>query len=205
MNALSGTKELIFDTFVEMVSSLGYENVSIRDIAAKVGIKPASLYNHFESKGKMLEYVYNYYSERQYETREHIDVMKKLIETTGADEIINAFACSFETDDRKKYFRMTLIAKIIYMRLFQDPIANAIFDEMNKNTAEYVINILRHGVDAGRIDPDFDIETFAELLIGVMQAMGIKAFAFECYAEGQPEQEKRIKAMLARLLSTGLK
>ena len=205
MNALTGTKELIFDTFVEMVSSLGYENVSIRDIATKVGIKPASLYNHFESKGKMLEDVYNYYSERQYETREHIDVMKKLIETANAEEIINAFTRSFETDDRKKYFRMTLIAKIIYMRLFQDPIANAMFDEMNKNAAEYVINIMQHGVDAGRIDPDFDIATFAEILLGAMQTMGVKVYAFENYAADQPEREKRIKAILARLLSTGLK
>jgi AcrR family transcriptional regulator len=38
-----------------MFSNLGYAEVSIRDIAAEVGIKPASIYNHFESKEALLE------------------------------------------------------------------------------------------------------------------------------------------------------
>ena len=35
MSELAGTKELIFDTFVEMTSVVGYENVNVRDIAKK--------------------------------------------------------------------------------------------------------------------------------------------------------------------------
>jgi hypothetical protein len=91
------------------------------------------------------------------------------------------------------------------MRLFQDSTANTIFADNNINNAEYVIDILKHGIAIGRIAPDFDVETFADVLIGSMTIMGIKAFSGRDYVVGQLEQEKRILALLARLLSTALK
>ena len=205
MEKLSGTKELIFDAFVEMTSSFGYENVSMRNIADKVGIKVASIYNHFESKDKILRYAYDYYFERQYDNRKPVDEMKKIIETASADELVPTFFYTFVTEDRKKYVRMILITKIIYMRLFQDPIANTMFTENNKNNAEYVTSVLQHGIDAGRLESSFDIETFADVLIGAMEVMGINAFAGANYKVGQLDQEKRILALLARLLGTALK
>jgi len=205
MSELSGTKEIIFDTFIEMTSTLGYENVSIRDIAKKVGINSASMYYHFESKLKMLESVYDYYSKHLYENRKPVEEMKKIIETADADEILRSFVYTFVTDDQKKYVRMILITKIVYTRLFQDPVANAMFAESNRNNAEYVISVLKHGIEVGRIDPHFDTETFADVLIGSMIIMGIKSFASPDYMVGQLDQENRILAMYARLLSAVLK
>ena len=205
MEELSGTKELIFDAFVEMISSLGYENVSMRDIAKKVGIRVASIYNHFETKAQILQCAYDYYSVRQFDNRKPIDEMKKLIETADTKEIVNTLFYTFITEDRKRYVRMILITKIIYMRLFQDPAANAMFSEANRNNAEYVINTLKHGIDIGRIESGFDIETFADVLIGAMTIMGIKAFAGADYKVSQLDQENRILELLARLLSSALK
>ena len=205
MTDFSGTKEQIFDVFLEMTSNLGYENVSIRDITEKVGIKPASMYNHFETKAKLLEYAYDYYSEHQYDNRRPVDVMKKFIETAGAEEIVKSLWYTFETENKKKYVRMILITKIIYMRLFQDPAANAMFLDANVNNAEYVINVLKHGINIGRIENGFDVETFADVLIGSMTIMGVKAFARASYQVGQLAQEGDILSMLSRILSTAMK
>ena len=204
MNGLSGTKELIFDTFIEMTSTLGYENVSMRGIARNVGIQVASIYNHFETKAKILESAYEYYSEHLYDNRRPVDEIKKLMETAGADEIIRALDFTFESEDRKKYLRMILITKIIYMRLFQDPAANLIFLRMDENSAEYVVSVLKHGAAIGRIDPDFDINIFAEVLTGAKEVMGVKAFADAAYVAGQLEKEPRILALFGRLLSSTL-
>ena len=205
MNRFTGTKEIIFDTFIEMISQLGYENVSIRDIAEKVGIKASSIYNHFDSKEQLLTSTYDYYWERLFENRKPADMMKKLIEEAGAEEIIDAFSFTFESEDQKKYIRMILISKIIFMRLFQDPAAYAMFAEAGLNNAEYTIGVLKHGIEKGRIDPDFDIVTFADHLRDSITIMGIKALANPSYILGQLEQENRIKALLARLLSTAMK
>jgi len=202
---LSGTKELIFDVFLEMTSSLGYENVSVRDITKKVGIKPASMYNHFENKGKLLEYAYDYYARHQYDNRRPVEMTKKIIETAEAAEIIKSLRYTFESDNKKKYVRMILITKIVYMRFFQDPAANAIFLDANKNNIEHVKDILKHGIKVGRIKSDFDLVTFADVLVGAMTIMGIKAFASATYNVGQLDQEGDILSLLARLLETALK
>ena len=204
MDKISGTKELIFDTFVELTSVLGYENVSMRDIAKKVGIQGASIYNHFESKSKILEYAYEYYSEHLYDNRKPLELLKKKIATGAAEEILKTLSWTFESDDQKKYIRMILITKIIYMRLFQDPAANAIFNATDNNNVEYVINLLKYGVDIGKIDPNLDIEIFADIFVGSKEVMGIKAFADPAYVAGQVEKEPRILSLFIRLLSSSL-
>ena len=44
------TKELILNKSLKLFSDKGYEGVSMRDIASEVGIKAASIYNHFKGK-----------------------------------------------------------------------------------------------------------------------------------------------------------
>ncbi|MCL2366633.1 MAG: TetR/AcrR family transcriptional regulator [Oscillospiraceae bacterium] len=205
MSELSGTKELIFDVFVELTSTLGYENVSMRDIAKKVGIQAASIYNHFQTKAHILEYAYDYYTKHLHDNRQPISLVKKLIETEDAQSIVEAINYTFESEDNKKYVRMILITKIVYMRLFQDAIANATFAETIKNNTEYVIDILTHGVNIGRLDPGFDREIFADVLIGAKVVMGIKAFSDSDYVAHQLEKELRILALFTQLLSSALK
>jgi uncharacterized protein YigA (DUF484 family) len=131
--------------------------------------------------------------------------MEKLIETADAEEIINAFTYTFVAEDQKKYARMILITKIIYMRLFQDQIANAMIAESNSNNAEYVKSVLQHGIDVGRIESGFDVGAYAELFIGSRANMAVRAFADPDYVVGQYKQDIQILALLARLLATALK
>jgi len=201
MSELSGTKELIFDIFIELVSTLGYENVSMRDIAKKIGIKAASIYNHFETKGQILEYAYDYYVAHMYDKRKPANEVKKLIETASAKEIIDAINYTFETENQIKYTRMVLITKIIYMRLFQDSIANSIYTDLDKNNIEYIVDILTHAVIIGRLDSNFNKEIFAEVLIGARSIMGIKEFSDSSYVVGQVEKESSILALFTQLLS----
>jgi len=204
MKELAGTKEAIFDIFLEMVSNAGYENVGMREIAREVGIQVASIYNHFETKLQILESAYDYYRRHMYDNRKPVEMMKKLIETADAAEMVNTFSFTFESADHKKYKRMILITKVVYMRLFQDEIAKDIFSSSNNNNEKYITEILQHGVATGRIVTGFDIETFADVFIGALHIMGIKAFAEVDYEVGQLEQEKRIIALLTQLLATGM-
>jgi len=205
MSELFGTGELIFDTFVQMASTLGYENVKMKDIAGMAGIKTASIYSHFKSKRKILECAYNYYTEHLYDNRMSADKIKKMIETASAKKIIDALSYTFESEDRKKYIRMILITKLVYMRLFQDLLANEIFAEANLRNSEYVIDILKHGIDIGRIDGSLDVKTFTDVLIGAKVVMGVRAFAGADYEAAQLGQEKRIMALFVRFLSSFLK
>jgi len=204
MREPSGTKESIFDTFLEMTATFGYENVSIRDIASKVGINSASIYHHFESKEKLLSFAYDYFHKYQYDNRKSADEMKAMLKTSTPAEIISGFAYTFETDDPKRYARMILIAKIIYMRIFQEQNARIIFLDQHANNVEFISSVLKHGVHTGIIDPDFDIEAFAHVFVGSLESMGARAFAEPGYSVGQIEYEKFILKMIAQLYSTAL-
>jgi len=52
------TKEEIIDATLELASQNGLGNVSMQQIADKVGIRKASLYNHYPSKEDLIESMY---------------------------------------------------------------------------------------------------------------------------------------------------
>lgn len=51
------TKEEIIQVAIDLFSENGVNAVSIRDITRKVGINESSLYNHFNSKDELLEFI----------------------------------------------------------------------------------------------------------------------------------------------------
>ena len=203
-NKLTGTKEVIFDTFIEMVSTFGYESVSMRDISGKIGVQVAAIYNHFKSKRHILDFVYAYYTEYLYENRNSLDDVKKLIETASAEEIISMMDYNFVSENKKHYRRMILITKIVYMRLYQDEAASKIFFDSTRNNAKYLTDLLEYAIEIGRLKPNFDVKTFADSLIGAKQIMGIKAFADPNYTVGQLAHEKQILALFSQLLGSAL-
>lgn len=55
------TKEKIFDVSLDLFSKKGYDSVSLREIADKVGIKKSSIYSHYPSKEAILMDIFEYF------------------------------------------------------------------------------------------------------------------------------------------------
>ena len=90
------TKERILYEALTLFSSFGYEAVSIREIAAAVGIKESSLYNHFKGKRDILDTIITETIQRYEKTLESLRVPK-----TGDPDISSQYDCfsdeAFET------------------------------------------------------------------------------------------------------------
>jgi len=54
------TRERIFDTAVDLFAARGYDGVSVRDIAAAVGIRESSVYKHYTGKDEILDRIIDY-------------------------------------------------------------------------------------------------------------------------------------------------
>lgn len=197
-----GTKKVIFDNAIKLFMSRGYEYVSIKDIADSVGIMQSAIYNHFLSKQKILDTMYDYFVKHFNGNQITIEEMKEILKNGTKEEFCSALMFTFESQDQdtEKQLRMFLITKIIYMRLYQDDRARDIFlNIMNSDVEAYVQEILEYGVSIGVLE-EFDIPTYAKFLIGQRHIMGIKAFATPNYEPKQLEEEKRIMKMSADML-----
>lgn len=73
-------KARIFNTAVKLFAEKGYSCVSMREIAAQVGIKAASIYNHYESKEAILEAVFDFYNQ------EMLSKVSPMLESLETDE-----------------------------------------------------------------------------------------------------------------------
>lgn len=59
MTGRNNTKQDILEASLELFSTQGYEATSVSQIAARVGIRKASLYSHFASKQEILDSLIN--------------------------------------------------------------------------------------------------------------------------------------------------
>lgn len=64
MNEEKNTKQKILEESLKLFSEKGYEGVSMREIAAAVGIKGASIYNHFKGKEAIFQGIFEEMTKR---------------------------------------------------------------------------------------------------------------------------------------------
>ncbi len=77
-NKATNTKAKILKISIELFAEQGYENVTVREIAAKVGIKGSSIYNHFSSKENILEEILEYHKTRLAQQYNNDDIKRQL-------------------------------------------------------------------------------------------------------------------------------
>jgi len=82
------TKEKIFDAAVELFAERGYDGVSVRDIAAAVGIKESSIYKHYSCKEEILEMILEYPTRRIETTGPQDMKTEELIVTLGPERFM---------------------------------------------------------------------------------------------------------------------
>jgi AcrR family transcriptional regulator len=197
---LAGKKEIIFDKAIEMIAEIGYENMSMRDLADAVDLRVASVYNHYAGKQEILDNIYDYYCEHMFDNRPTLEQSKRVIDTGDKDEVFETLNFNYVTDDEKKYKRMILTTKIVTMRIFNDERANYIFLELKcSEPAIYVKELLEYGISIGKIEM-FDVDTYVNFMIGQRFFMGIKAYARPDYIVQQLDEEKSIMKMLKDFL-----
>lgn len=106
------TKDKIFNVSVDLFSEYGFDGVSIRQIARKVGIKESSIYNHYSSKESILDSILDYYISKMLseeiplsEASENLDIGFDYFYNVG----LKAFASQLEDEQMSKITRIILI------------------------------------------------------------------------------------------------
>lgn len=167
VNEDSHTRDSILLESLVLFSSQGYAAVSVKDIAAKVGLQPGSLYNHFESKEALwhavldhIEGLYMMYFTRLDEAWKTVTSFEETLESmfTELKTVVNIFT----------YYAFSLVIT----EQFRDEKAGRLYQEVFlKYSTDYIKGRFDACIERGWVKP-FDTRTVAAffmdtVLIGI--------------------------------------
>ena len=157
------TKQKILISAVDLFSSKGYTETSIREIAAAVGIKPASLYNHFSSKEDMLLFIledYSKYTETMFCTDDLMPSLKRNSTAEGISAyILSSVSRLFENDFYLKVFFL-IHQEQHHIDSFRDLILKRYQETMN-----YINNVFDILKGLNIISNDFNYNNYWGIII----------------------------------------
>lgn len=124
-------KEEIIIVTLELASKNGLNNVSMSQIAEKMGIRKPSLYNHFKSKDEIITEMYQYLRDKSKEKLSFADIdYSEFIKGKSLEEVLNQSVSNYRnisTEDK-----MFAFYKVIYSERAANPTAAKIMAEETK-------------------------------------------------------------------------
>ena len=164
------TKLKIVNSAVVMFAEKGFTETGVREIAEKVGIKPASLYSHFQTKSSILDYILADYVECI-----KLMVMKEcmvpiLRDNPTPDGAVSCLALSFP-EGRQEYYLKVL--SVILQEQHRNPIIREFVSKQYflkiEERITAIIEILKE-LNAIRCDTDPDF--WAKASAGILDFFG---------------------------------
>lgn len=140
-------KEKILYTAIELFAQKGYSSVSMREIAGRVGIKAASIYNHFKNKEFILEEIMLFF---RHQLHEHVYPSFDMGDSLDIREFIQKI-----TTANDSFFSDPLYAKIgsiILQEQFQNKkIRQMLLEELIQYPREKISSYFEQLILAGKM------------------------------------------------------
>ena len=148
-NKWSDTKTQIFNTTLRLFAARGVENVSMRDIATAVGIKAASIYNHYTNKEQIVEACYDFYLKYHDSTRLNEEQYKIVLQKGTKEEIVNIPNNQFPEELQENLiYAMT----ILLSRMYTDAKAIEKYTKWIDHSLEFLKRFFEAGIELGRFE-----------------------------------------------------
>ncbi len=190
------TKQRILDKALELFSMQGYDSVSMGEIAAAVGIKASSLYNHFSGKRAIFDAIVEA-TAAQYEAdtgriaihvqdaAQDIPVFTAITEDALFEKVRRIFEYSLHNETISRFRRMMTIEQ------FRSPELAALYSRRYvERMLSYHAGIFRALTASGELQAD-DPDALAMLYVApVLTLIGI--------CDRQPEREAECVEALGR-------
>jgi AcrR family transcriptional regulator len=195
---MPGTKKKVVELAIQMFSAENYERVTMRDIAAAAGIKPASLYSHFASKDEILTCVYALFEEIVASIRPDPAILEEMAGTEPPREVVRRTFFYFRPTDHENMLR---ILNIAYMRSGTDQRSREFFHRNVFATPRfYAKKALEKLIALKRIKP-LDIEAFIILQTYFCCSAVLRSFTPD--APVREEWERGLDALLDLIQAAG--
>jgi len=169
-----GTREKIINTAIILFSDKGYSKTSVRDIAKEVGIKPASLYSHFESKEEILHTLYDYFYENRKKVFPNVQELVKQVETLHPFEVLQKVEFRYSNDIQENMDRIAIIGFMEWKtdKKSEEFVKTALLDL----TDELMRPPLERMLELKKIEP-LDIDAFIYLISNLTFSAALRHYS----------------------------
>jgi AcrR family transcriptional regulator len=149
------------DASIRLFSENGYDAVSMRDIASEVGIKAASIYNHFPSKRDILKSMYEFFIIEHRRVMPDPENLLSLLETEPVHTVIQKTLYYWPPPIQDKMDSILLIAgRRICLDKDSEIFLNGHFF---KSLSDPLIRLVNRAVELGKIEP-IDVDCFCNVV-----------------------------------------
>ena len=152
----TSTRQKILENAIDLFAMKGFTETSVRELATAVGVKEASIYNHFTSKNAILECILDEYSQFT-RTISMQDKLPALKANPTANGVLSCLTLAF-TEGREEYYLKELY--VILQEQHRNPIVGKFVSEHyilgNEQTVRSLVHSLKElGILNSDADPDF--------------------------------------------------
>jgi len=160
------TRQKILDSATQLFAIKGYTETTVRELAAVVGVKEASMYNHFPSKNAILECILDEYSSQIVRGFFQKDKLPALKENPTAEGILSCMNLAFPIDKEEFYLKRLYV---ILQEQHRNPIVRKFMSEQfilkTEQILEIIINKLKEfNILRADTNPDFWIKLHSSLI-----------------------------------------
>lgn len=183
---MASTRDEILEKSLELFSENGYHGTSMREIAAAVGIKGSSIYNHFDGKEDIFSELFSYLAPLKLKDE---DLQSKLM-SAEADpvKILNYFGRIVieEMQNSKK-------VKLLKMMLKENnnPVVKKKLQQRMKQNVSIVIEFFLSLQQQGKIRDDLDVEFIANEFVSSLIYYRMRYLLFELDSYQQLAESSR--------------
>lgn len=154
------TKEKIFFAAAKLFAARGYSNVSIRDIARKVGITNPAIYNHFKTKKDILSVLYEVFKEQRLKYFPSIESIVEFVDKESPSKIFEFL--DFQYPSHIANFMNSVLTTAI-REISTDPESLNFINDVVM-TDEFLKPALTRMIELKKIEP-INVELFIEICV----------------------------------------
>jgi len=157
------TKTQILNTALRLFAASGVENVSMRDIATAVGIKAASIYNHYAGKEQIVDACYDFFLGNYNINRLDKNQYIPILQNGTKEEVVMASTNQFPKEiEENMVFAMT----VLFSRIYTDAKAIDRYTRQIDDSMRFLKEFFETGIKIGRFKK-FNVRGVSMLLLSV--------------------------------------
>jgi len=143
------TKTRILNTALRLFAVRGVENVSMRDIATAVGIKAASIYNHYVNKEQIVDACYDFFFKYHDFSQLNKERYTRILQKGTKEEVVNIPNDHFpEGLTENSIYSMI----VLFSRIYTDEKAIERYTKLVDHSIRFLKEFFDLGIKLGRFE-----------------------------------------------------